>query len=499
VGLLPRPAPRRLRPAGRAVSGLLVEGGTVVTASGEVRADVLVEGERIAALLAPGGGADAAHDAIAASVGELRRIDASGKLVVPGGIDVHTHMEMPFGGTSSADSFASGTRAAAWGGTTTIVDFAIQPRGGSPCQGLDTWMARADGSCTIDYGFHMILSDVTDEALKEMHGLVEDGVTSFKLFMAYPGVFYSDDGQILRAMQEAAACGATVMMHAENGIAIDVLVAQALARGLGQPEMHGRTRPAVLEGEATHRAIVLAGVAGCPLYIVHLSAAEALAEVSAARDDGRAVFAETCPQYLFLDDALMSSPGFEGAKYVCSPPIRPPSHHDAMWRGLGTDDLSVVATDHCPFCFKDQKELGRGDFSKIPNGLPGVEHRMDLVYQGVATGRISLTRWVELTSTSPARIFGLFPQKGSLLPGSDADLVVYDPAHAHVLGAASHHMAVDYSVYEGMDVAGGVDVVVSRGEVVLERGEYRGREGHGRFVARRPFDGIDVPIRKVLR
>ncbi|MHB1930701.1 MAG: dihydropyrimidinase [Acidimicrobiales bacterium] len=464
-------------------SRILVEGGTVVTASGRLGADVLVEGEHVAALVAPGS---------MASV-EAERIDAAGKLVVPGGIDVHTHMEMPFGGTYSSDTFETGTVAAAWGGTTTIVDFAIQPRGDSPRLGLETWLDRADGHCAVDYGFHLILSDVTDEALKEMDGLVGDGVTSFKLFMAYPGVLYSDDGRILRAMQAAADTGATIMMHAENGIAIDVLVAQALARGLGDPRMHGETRPSALEGEATHRAIVLAEVAGCPLYIVHLSAEEALAEVAAARDRGRPVFAETCPQYLFLDESLMAEPGFEGAKYVCSPPIRARHHHEALWRGLGTDDLSVVATDHCPFCFEDQKELGRGDFSRIPNGLPGVEHRMDLVYEGVAGGRITLERWVELTSTAPARLFGLYPRKGSLLPGSDADIVVYDPGRSHVLGVAGHHMAVDYSVWEGRRVPGGVEVVLSRGEVVIRDGAFGGRPGHGRFVPRDPYAGLEVP------
>jgi dihydropyrimidinase len=469
------------------MSRLLIEHGTVVTPSGSARAEVLVDGEKIAALLAPGTARTDDHD--------LERIDASGKLVVPGGIDVHTHMEMPFGGSFASDTFATGTRAAAWGGTTTIVDFAIQPRGRSPREGLDTWLSRAEGKCAIDYGFHMVLSDVTDAALKEMHGLVEDGVTSFKLFMAYPGVFYSDDGQILRAMQAASDCGATMMMHAENGIAIDVLVAQALERGQGEPKMHGITRPSVLEGEATHRAIVLAGVAGCPLYIVHLSAHEALGEVTAARDAGKPVFAETCPQYLFLTDEVMARPEFEGSKYVCSPPIRPSGHGEALWRGLGSDDLSVVSTDHCPFCFKEQKELGRGDFSKIPNGLPGVEHRMDLVFQGVAAGHITLERWVELTSVAPARLFGLYPDKGSLLPGADADIVVYDPALAHMLSAETHHMAVDYSAYEGLHVTGGVDTVVSRGRVVVHGGEYRGAEGHGRFVARTPFEGLDVPRR----
>jgi dihydropyrimidinase len=472
------------------MSRLLVEGGTVVTASGAVGADVMVEDERVAALLAPGS-APASTDA--------RRIDATGKLVVPGGIDVHTHMEMPFGGTYSADTFFTGTRAAAHGGTTTIVDFAIQPRGGSAREGLETWMGRAEGHCAIDFGFHMILSDVNEQVLKEMHGLVEDGVTSFKLFMAYPGVFYSDDGRILRAMQTASDTGAVVMMHAENGIAIDVLVAQALDRGAGEPRMHGETRPSVLEGEATHRAIVLAGVAGCPLYVVHLSAMEALAEVAAARDAGRQVFAETCPQYLFLDESLMAGPDIEGAKYVCSPPIRARAHHEALWRGLGTDDLSVVSTDHCPFCMKDQKELGRGDFSKIPNGLPGVEHRMDLVYQGVVDGRISLSRWVELTSTAPARLFGMYPKKGTLLPGADADVVVYDPRGRHTLSASTHHMAVDYSAYEGREVTGAVDVVVSRGQVVVEGGEFVGREGHGRFVARAPFSGVDIPAGRPQR
>ncbi|MGH8987830.1 MAG: dihydropyrimidinase [Acidimicrobiales bacterium] len=469
------------------MSRSLVEGGTVVTASGSVRADVLVDGERIAALVAPG-------SSPVGDASDLRRIDATGMLVVPGGIDVHTHLEMPFGGSFSSDTFATGTRAAAYGGTTAIVDFAIQPRGGSPRQGLETWMEKASGQCAVDYGFHLILSDASEAALKEVDGLVADGITSFKLFMAYPGVFYSDDGRILRTMQVAAESGATVMMHAENGIAIDVLVAQALERGLGAPRGHGDTRPPELEGEATHRAIVLAQVAGCPLYIVHLSATEALTEVTAARDAGRAVFAETCPQYLFLDESLMDGPGLEGAKYVCSPPIRARRHHDALWRGLATDHLSVVATDHCPFCMKDQKELGRGDFSKIPNGIPGIEHRMDLVFQGVRAGRLTKERWVEITSTTPARLFGLYPKKGSLLPGSDADIVVYDASEHHALGAASHHMAVDYSAYEGMEVTGGVRTVMSRGQIVIEDGAYVGTPGHGEFMARTPLSGLDFPI-----
>ncbi|MGH8917130.1 MAG: dihydropyrimidinase, partial [Acidimicrobiales bacterium] len=366
-----------------------------------------------------------------------------------------------------------------------IVDFAIQAKGQSLHEGLEVWQAKAEGNCAIDYGFHLIVSDVDDTSLKEMDQLVGEGVTSFKLFMAYPGVFYSDDGQILRAMQQAAGNGATIMMHAENGIAIDVLVAQARARGQGDPRFHGLTRPSTLEGEATNRAIALAKVAGSPLYIVHLSATEALEAVTAARDAGQPVFAETCPQYLFLSDQDMAREGFEGAKFVCSPPLRPASHHEDLWRGLRTNDLSVVATDHCPFCFKDQKELGRGDFAKIPNGLPGVEHRMDLMYQGVVQGRLSVERWVEVASTTPARMFGLYPRKGVIAPGSDADIVVYDPGRSQTISAASHHMNVDYSAYEGRVITGGVETVISRGQVVIDGAAYTGRPGHGRFLPRR--------------
>jgi dihydropyrimidinase len=466
-------------PAGARGGRLAITGGTVVNATGPVVADVLIEGETILALAAPGSELATSFAAVAERV-----IDAAGRYVVPGGIDPHTHMDMPFGGTMSCDTFETGTRAAAFGGTTTIVDFAIQPRGGSLLAGMDTWHAKAEGTCVIDYGFHAIVSDVNDQALKEMDVLVADGVTSFKLFMAYPGVLYSDDAQIFQAMQVAAADGATVMMHAENGIAIDVLVAQAAARGDTDPRFHGSTRPSLLEGEAAHRAICLAHVAGCPLYIVHMSAAEALEEVVRARDAGWQVWGETCPQYLFLSDEELARPGFEGAKFVCTPPLRPRHHQAELWRGLRTDDLSVVATDHCPFCFKEQKELGLGDFRKIPNGLPAVEHRMDLIFQGVVERRISLERWVELTSTTAARLFGLFPRKGILAPGADADVVVYDPAARHMLSASTHHMAVDYSTYEGLEITGRSEIVLSRGSVVVEHGRFEGRPGHGRYLKR---------------
>ena len=458
---------------------ILISGGTVVSATGAIAMEVLADDERIAGLAAPGTELAASWASAADRV-----IDATGKYVLPGGIDAHTHMEMPFGGTLSSDTFETGTRAAAWGGTTTIIDFAVQSKGMSLLSALDTWQAKADGQCAIDYGMHMIVSDVNDTTLKEMDSCLDLGVTSFKLFMAYPGVLYSTDGEILRAMQQASRNGATVMMHAENGIAIDQLVAQALAAGKTEPVQHGLTRPAVLEGEATSRAIALAKVTGCPLYVVHLTASQALDAITAARDTGQNVFAETCPQYLYLSLDDLARPGFEGAKFVASPPLRPKEHQGSLWRGLRTNDLAVVSTDHCPFCFVEQKELGRGDFSKIPNGIPSVEHRMDLLHQGVAAGELSLARWVEVASTTPARMFGLYPRKGTIQPGSDADIVIYDPRARQVLSAATHHMNVDYSAYEGIEVTGKVDTVLSRGRVVIDAGEYHGEPGHGRFLKR---------------
>jgi len=449
----------------------LISNGTVVTATDMSRADVLIDGEKIQAIGTGFGAADTV-------------IDAAGRYVMPGGIDVHTHMELPFGGTFASDDFATGTAAAAWGGTTTIIDFAVQAKGTSLLATLDKWHAKADGNCAIDYGFHMIVSDVNDTTLKEMDACIAGGVNSFKMFMAYPGVFYATDGEILLAMQQAARSGATVMMHAENGIAIDQLVAQALAAGRTDPVNHGLTRPPELEGEATSRAITLAQVADCPLYIVHLSARQALEAVAQARDSGQNVFAETCPQYLYLSLDDLARPDFEGAKFVASPPLRPKDHQDSLWRGLRTNDLSVVSTDHCPFCFKDQKELGRGDFSKIPNGMPGVEHRMDLLHAGVVAGQLPLTRWVEVASTTPARMFGLYPRKGVIAAGSDADIVIYDPQARQTLSAATHHMNVDYSAYEGMEITGRVVTTLSRGSVVIDDGEYQGSAGHGTFLAR---------------
>jgi len=453
----------------------LIANGTIVSAEGSQRADVLIDGQTIAAI-----GADLA----AAGITVDETIDATGRYVIPGAIDVHTHMELPFGGTFAKDTFETGTRAAAFGGTTTIVDFAVQSRGASLRAGLDAWHAKAEGNAVIDYGFHMIMSDVNDDTLAEMDQLVAEGVPDFKLFTAYPGVFYSDDGAILRAMQRTRENGGLIMMHAENGMAIDVVAAQAVAAGQTDPYFHGVVRYPIFEGEATNRVIRLAEAADVPVYIVHLSAREALDAVRGARDRGVRAFAETCPQYLFLSlDDLGNE--FEGAKFVCSPPMRTKDHQAELWTGLLRDDLQLISTDHCPFDFHGQKELGRGDFRKIPNGLPGVEDRLDLMHDGgVVGGRITKERWVELCSTAPARLFGMYPRKGSVSVGADADLVVYDPDRKRTISATTHHMDVDYSCYEGRVVQGASDVVLSRGAVVIRDGAFVGRKGAGRFVRR---------------
>jgi dihydropyrimidinase len=394
---------------------------------------------------------------------------------------------MPFGGTTSADDFESGTVAAAHGGTTSIVDFAIQYRGQTLRHALETWAEKAGGKAAIDYGFHMIVTELTDAVEKEMDALVREGVTSFKLFMAYPGVFMLDDATIFKALLRTGENGGTICMHAENGGVIDVLVKKALAEGKTAPKYHALTRPARAEGEATHRAIALAEMAGVPIYIVHLSASEALEMVTEARDRGLPAYAETCPQYLFLSYDNYEEPGFAGAKYVMSPPLRPKETHARLWRGLAGGDLQAVSTDHCPFCMKEQKELGRDDFSKIPNGAPGIETRMSLVFDGgVRTGKISVNRFVELTSTSPAKIFGLFPRKGTVAPGSDADLVVFDPDKKTTLSAKTHHMRVDYNPYEGREVTGAAETVLSRGRVIVENGKFTGKAGAGSFLKRSP-------------
>ncbi len=457
----------------------LIANGTVVTASDTTPADVLIENEQVTLV-----GRD-----LAKLVGKVdRTIDAKGKYLLPGGIDAHTHLDMPFGGTSSSDDFETGTLAAAHGGTTCIVDFAIQTKGDPLRKGLDLWHAKAEGKTAVDYAFHMILTDVNDGTVGEMQRCVDEGVTSFKMFMAYPGVFLVDDGQIFRAMQRAGEIGALICMHAENGLPIDILVQQALAKGHTAPVYHGLTRPQIAEAEGTHRAICLAEMAGAPVYIVHLSAPRALEQVVHARDRGLPAFAETCPQYLFLSQDDLARPGFEGAKYVCTPPLRPREMQEDLWRGLKTHDLQVVSTDHCPFCMKGQKELGKDSFAKIPNGMPGVETRMYMMWDGgVRAGRISMNRFVEITSTAPAKIFGLYPRKGTVAVGADADLLVWDGEKKHVLSDKTLHMRVDYTPYEGREVTGGPTHVLSRGKVVVQDGKYVGKKGDGRFVKRSTF------------
>jgi dihydropyrimidinase len=467
----------------------LITGGTVVSATGRAAADVLVDGETIRAVLEPGStilGTD-----VAASVDRV--VDASGKYVIPGGIDAHTHMQLPFGGTEASDTFESGTRAAAHGGTTSIIDFAVQRYGERVQDGLAAWHEKAAGNCAIDYGFHQIIGGVDDDSLAAMRMLPDEGISSFKLFMAYPGVFYSDDAQVLKAMQVSRDTGMLTMMHAENGPAIDVLAQQLVDQGNTDPYYHGVARAWEMEEEATHRAIMLAKLTGAPLYVVHVSAKQAVEQLAWARDKGWNVYGETCPQYLYLslEEQLGASSdqwgAFEGAKWVCSTPLRSRAegHQDSMWQALRTNDLQMVSTDHCPFCMKDQKELGVGDFRKIPNGIGGVEHRMDLMYQGVVTGEITLERWVELTSTTPARMFGLYGQKGVIQPGADADIVVYDPnGHTSIGQDKTQHMNMDYSAWEGYEIDGHVDTVLSRGKVIVDGEEYLGAKGDGRFLKR---------------
>ncbi len=456
----------------------LIKNGNIITATDNYFADVLIEDDKISVI---GAKLEMAADKV---------IDASGKLVIPGGIDPHTHMELPFGGTSSADDFRTGTIAAAHGGTTTIIDFAVQYHGQSLTEAVDAWHNKAEGKTAIDYGFHLITTDLPDERVPEMRGLINEGVMSFKLFMAYPGVFLVDDATIYRAMKTAGAAGGLICMHAENGIVINEIIKHALAEGKTAPKYHALTRPTKAEAEGVHRAIAIAEMAEAPVYIVHLSCFDALEEVRAARDLGLPAYAETCPQYLFLDYSAYEQEGFEGAKYVMTPPLREKWNQEKLWAGLRTDDLQVISTDHCPFCFKEQKELGRDDFTKIPNGGPGVEHRMSLIYNGgVAQGRISLNRFVELTSTAAAKIFGLFPRKGTVAVGSDADIVVFDPNEEMTISAASHHMAVDYSCYEGWTIRGVTQTVLSRGQVVIEDSKFVGRDGAGQFLKRGTFSG----------
>jgi dihydropyrimidinase len=457
------------------MSTTLVKNGTVVTAGDRYDADIYIDKGQVTLI---GQGLNLPADTV---------VDASGKLIMPGGIDVHTHLDMPFGGTTSADDFESGTIAAAHGGTTTVVDFAIQNFGEGLFPAFEGWMKKAEGRAAIDYAFHMIVRELTSQVSVDMDKLTRhEGVTSFKLFMAYPGVFQVDDATIFRALLKTKENGGLVCMHAENGGVIDELVKEALRKGQTAPKYHALTRPTRAEGEATGRAIALAEMAGVPIYIVHLSCSDALEKVKQARDMGLPAYAETCPQYLFLSYEDYEKPGFEGAKYVMSPPLRDKWNQEALWKGLQKNDLQVVSTDHCPFCMNEppQKQIGKDDFSKIPNGAPGIETRLMLLWEGVRAGKIDVHKFVEITSTNPARMFGLWPRKGTVAVGSDGDLVIWDPDKEVTLAAKTLHMRVDYNPYEGRVMKGAPAFVLSRGDVIVDHGEFKGRPGRGQFVKR---------------
>ena len=460
---------------------VLIKHGRIVTAVDDYQADILIEDGRISTI--------GRQIAVGADV-EVH--DASGLLVLPGGVDVHTHLDWDFGVARTVDTFATGTMAAAFGGTTTVIDFCNQTRGESPLVGLEDWHRRA-ASASVDVGAHMIMLEVNPQSLADMQTLItHEGVTSFKLFMAYPGVLMLDDGSLFKAMRLAGRHGAMICVHAENGPVIQALVEEAVAEGRLAPKYHSLTRPSSMEGEATHRAIKIAELAETPLYIVHLSASEALLAVTEARDHGLPVHAETCPHYLFLTQEAYDRPEFEGAKYVLTPPLRDHNHQRALWRGLRTDDLQVVSTDHCPFCFNEQpfgmkfsKQQGKEDFSKIPNGAPGIETRLPLVYDGgVRQHGMSLHRFVALTATNPAKLFGLFPKKGTIAVGSDGDIVLFDPNHTWTIRASEHHSRVDYSLFEGHTLTGGVQKVFLRGQLLVDGKVWHGREGMGEFLSR---------------
>jgi dihydropyrimidinase len=463
------------------MAAVLIKNGRIVTAVDDYQADILIEDGRIRTI---GQGLVVGN--------QVETHDASGLLVLPGGVDVHTHLDWDFGVARTVDTFGTGTKAAAFGGTTTVIDFCNQTRGASPLVGLEDWHGRA-ASASVDVGAHMIMLDVNDQSLTDMQTLIRrEGVTSFKLFMAYPGVLMLDDGALFKAMRLAGGHGAMICVHAENGQVIQVLVEEAVAAGRVAPKYHRLTRPTSMEGEATHRAIKIAELAETPLYVVHLSAREALAAVAEARDAGLPVHAETCPHYLFLTQEEYDRPEFEGAKYVMTPPLRDANHQQALWRGLSTNDLQVVSTDHCPFCFNEQlfgmrfsKQQGKDDFSKIPNGAPGIETRLPLVYDGGVRQRgLSLNRFVALTATNPAKLFGLFPKKGTIAVGSDGDIVLFDPHDTWTIRASEHHSRVDYSLFEGHTLTGSVKKVFLRGQLIVDGKDWHGREGMGEFLRR---------------
>jgi dihydropyrimidinase len=462
---------------------ILIKGGRVITAADDYVADVFIDGERVSLI-----GESLEVDAD-------RVIDARGKYLLPGCVDPHTHLDMPFGGTVTIDDVESGQTAAVFGGTTCHVDFCIQGKGQTFADALADWHAKAEGKQLIDMGYHIAVTDLSAPgALDELAGLPEQGVTSYKLFMAYKGALMVDDETLFRAMEVAAKSGALIMVHAENGDAIDVLVKQALAAGHTEPHWHALTRPPETEGEATNRAIQLARVAGAPLYVVHVSCKESVEPIALARAKGWNVYGETCTQYFFVDYTFLERPDFEGAKYVYTPPPRDKANQDVLWDAVRTDVLSAISTDHCAFNWDGQKSLGRDDFSKIPNGGPGLENRLQMIHEfGVRAGRINLNRMVELLATNPAKLFGLYPRKGTLVVGSDADVVIFDPKKKVTISAKGQHSRVDYNLYEGTEVTGSPEIVLLRGNVLVENGELVASPGIGQYIARAKFGSELAP------
>ena len=454
---------------------LILTGGRVVNSGGQIDADVLIKDGKVEAI----------GDFSALHIDGADRVDCTGRLLMPGGVDVHTHIDSPMMGTTTADDFESGTRAAACGGTTTVVDFAMQTAGNTLLNSLEQHHRKAQGKAVIDYGFHMCITDLYDGATDEFADIMKSGVTSFKVFMAYRGTLMLHDGELFNVLRESSHVGGQVCVHAENGDVIDRLAADLVAAGKTGPGYHEVSRPPSTEVEAVERAIRISRMADAPIYFVHLSTEGAVEAVAAAQSAEWAVAGETCTHYLTLDRALYDQPGFESAKVVLTPPLRSEKHRAALWRGLRTGTLSVVSSDHCPFCFAEKKRLGGADFRSIPNGGPGVEHRMSMVYgEGVGQDRISLEKFVDLTSTAPARQFGLFPKKGAIAPGSDADIVVFDPNGETTISAETQNQAMDYTPYEGWTLPGAIAAVYSRGDLVAEYGKFVGAAGRGQFVKR---------------
>ncbi|HEY6837017.1 MAG TPA: dihydropyrimidinase [Gaiellaceae bacterium] len=456
---------------------VLIKGGRIVTAADDYVADIYAEDETVTLI---GESLDQPADKV---------IDATGKYVLPGMVDPHTHLDMPFGGTTTIDDVESGQTAAAFGGTTTHVDFIIQPPGSTFAEAIAEWRAKANGKQVIDMGYHMAVTDLHDGGtLEDLAALPDEGITSYKLFMAYKGALMVDDETLFRTMEVAAKTRALVMVHAENGDAIDVLVKEALAEGHTEPHYHALTRPPETEGEATNRAIQLARVAGASLYVVHVSCQESVEPIALAREKGWDVWGETCTQYFFVDYSFLERPNFEGAKYVYTPPPRDKANQEILWNAVRTDILSAISTDHCAFRWDTQKSLGRDDFSKIPNGGPGLENRLQMIHQfGVREGRITLNRMVELLATNPAKLFGLYPRKGTIAVGSDADIVVFDPEKQLTITAADQHSKTDYNLYEGTQVTGSPETVLLRGHVLVENDELVAEPGIGQYIARSRF------------